>query len=52
MHAREEQEHRDLLVARKELEDAIPLLQEELAKKLGEMRGETVQLQANEPVRG
>ncbi len=52
MHAREEQEHRDLLVARKELEDAIPLLQEELAKKLGEMRGETVQLQVNEPVRG
>ena len=52
MRAREEQEHRDLLLARKELEDAIPRLREELSKKLEEMRGETVQLQADEPVRG
>jgi hypothetical protein len=52
MRAREEQEHRDLLVARKDREDTIPPLQEELAKKLGEVRGETVQLKRDEPVRG
>ncbi len=52
MQAHEEQEHRDLLKARKELEDAIPLLREELTKKLGVMSGETVQLQSDEPVRG
>jgi hypothetical protein len=52
MRVREEQEHRDLLVSRKERENIIPLLQEELVKKLGEFRGETVQLQAHEPVRG
>ncbi|MGB7993822.1 hypothetical protein [Methanoregula sp.] len=52
MCSHEEQETRDLLNARKELEAAIPLLRDELAKKLGEMRGETVQLQPDEPVGG
>ena len=48
----EEQEQHDLLNTRKELEAAIPLLRDELAKKVGEMRGETVQLQPDEPVGG
>ncbi|MGA7627330.1 MAG: hypothetical protein WCE65_06205 [Methanoregula sp.] len=48
----EEQEQHDLLNTRKELEAAIPLLRNELAKKVGEMRGETVQLQPDEPVGG
>ena len=52
MCSHEEQETRDLLNARKELEAAIPLLRDELAKKLGEMRGETVQLQPDEPWEG
>ena len=50
MRAHEEQEHSTLLAARKEREDALPRLKEDLVKKLGEMRGETVQLQENEPV--
>ncbi|ABS56247.1 hypothetical protein Mboo_1730 [Methanoregula boonei 6A8] len=50
MQAREEQEHHDLLSAQKEREETIPHLYEELAKKLGEMKGETVQLVEDEPV--
>ncbi|HVP97421.1 hypothetical protein [Methanoregula sp.] len=49
MRAHEEQEHRALLASRKERDDSIPRLREDLAKKLGEMRGETVQLQEDEP---
>jgi hypothetical protein len=50
MRVREEQEYRDLLSARKEREDAIPGLREEVVKKLGDMRRGTVQLQEDEPV--
>jgi len=52
MRAREEQECSDLQSWRKEREDAIPRFREELAKKLGDMIGGTVQFQEDGPVRG
>jgi hypothetical protein len=52
MRTHEGQEQYELLNARKELESAISLHPEDLVKKLGEMRGETVQLQPDKPVGG
>ncbi|MGA2161162.1 MAG: hypothetical protein ABSG28_03020 [Methanoregula sp.] len=52
MHVHEEQGHKELLEWRTKLQASIPLLEEELVKKLEEMAGETVQFQMNEPVRG
>src|SRR5208337_451636 len=52
MHVHEEDEHRELLAWRTKILASAPLLQEELAKKIKEMTGETVQLQMEEPVRG
>ena len=50
MRVHEEQECSDLLSGRKERDDAVPRFREELAKKLGDMMGGTVQLQEDGPV--
>ena len=52
MQVHEEEEHRELMAWRTKILASAPLLQEELAKKIKEMTGETVQLQMEEPVRG
>ncbi len=52
MHVHEEKEQNDLLEWRTKLNASVPLLKEELVKKLHEIVGETVQFQMNEPVRG
>jgi len=52
MRVHEEEEQKDLLEWRTKLQTSVPLLEEELVKKLEEIAGETVQFQMNEPVRG
>ncbi len=52
MRVHEEEGQKDLLEWRTKLQTSVPLLQEELVKKMEEMAGETVQFQMNEPVRG
>ena len=52
MRVHEEEEQKDLFEWRTKLNASVPLLQEELVKKLHEIVGETVQFQMNEPVRG
>jgi hypothetical protein len=52
MRVHEEEEQKDLLEWRTKLNASVPLLEEELVKKLHEIVGETVQFQMNEPVRG
>ncbi|MGB8219713.1 MAG: hypothetical protein WCE46_04955 [Methanoregula sp.] len=48
----EEDEQKELIEWRTKLQTTVPLLQEELVKKLKDIVGETVQFQVNEPVRG
>jgi hypothetical protein len=50
MQTSEDQVHSALLAARKERDDALPLLSEDLVKKLEGVYGETVQLKQDEPV--
>jgi len=50
MRTRENQQVDDVLSWRSELEAAVPELEETLAKKLGEMIGETVQFLPTGPV--
>jgi len=52
MRVHEEEGQKDLLEWRTKLQASVPLLQEDLIKKMEEMAGETVQFQMNEPVRG
>ena len=52
MRLHEETEHQDLLLWRSKLKSSVPLLEEELVKKLKMISGETVQFQINEPARG
>ena len=52
MRLHEEEEQKDLLEWRTKLQASVPLLNDELVKKLKEIAGETVQFQINEPVRG
>jgi len=52
MRVHEEMQQKDLVEWRTKLQASVPLLEEELVKKLEEMAGETVQFQMNEPARG
>ena len=50
MHAHEEQAKKELLEWREKTTGSIPVLKEELAKKMGEMIGETVQILVDDQV--
>ena len=50
MHTHEEQAKKELLEWREKTTGSIPVLKEELAKKMGEMIGETVQILVDDQV--
>jgi hypothetical protein len=52
MHIHEDTEQAALLEWRTKLQASVPLLKEDLVKKLEGMTGETVQFQMNGPARG